>query len=119
MNGHFRKNYLRSFRKKLGMTQRELAALLGRSTSCRVSLLENGKAEPTVGEIFFLSRIFQWPLEGLFPQWSNEMEESFQTRMTKLMNRLQGLQGHKGRRGLRIESVLRQLERIIDDLPQE
>lgn len=119
MNGHFRKNYLRSFRKKLGMTQRELAALLGRSTSCRISLLENGKAEPTVKEIFFFSRIFQWPLEGLFPQWSIEMEEAFQTRTMKLMDRLQSLKGQKGRRAMRTEALLRQLEKIIDDLPQE
>ena len=100
MNGHFRKNYLRSFRKKLGMTQRELAALLGRSTSCRISLLENGQVEPTVREIFIFSRVFGWPLEDLFPQWSNEMEEAFQTRTIKLMDRLQSRQGQKGRRRL-------------------
>lgn len=47
-------NYLRMYRKRSGLTQRELAFLLGLADGSKISYYEQGKRTPTLPTVFAL-----------------------------------------------------------------
>jgi transcriptional regulator with XRE-family HTH domain len=59
-------NYLRTYRKKLGLTQREVAFLLGCHGPAKVSRYERPGPTPTLKTIFAYEAIFQKPARELF-----------------------------------------------------
>lgn len=69
-------NHLRKFRKQMGLTQLEVAALLYFTSSKRIILWEQGKAHPGMLNLFKLSIIYQTLPHELYPDYYDELKES-------------------------------------------
>jgi transcriptional regulator with XRE-family HTH domain len=59
-------NYLRTFRRRAGLTQKELAFLLGCNTAAKVSRYEHFHREPSLCVILACQAIFDAPINDLF-----------------------------------------------------
>jgi DNA-binding XRE family transcriptional regulator len=118
MDGHISKNYLRSQRKNLGLTQGELAFILGYESGWRISALESGKARPTTKESIIISRLLNVAFDELWPNWCEKIEIDLDTRVRKLMDRLQRSHSGSNLRNRRVVFVLKKLESILLKLPR-
>ena len=67
--------YLRTHRRIWGLTQRELASLLGFESAAHVSRIENGKRAPTVESALACQVIFGIPPSAMFPHAYDVVEE--------------------------------------------
>ncbi len=67
--------YLRTHRRVWGLTQQELAALLGFQSAAHVSRIENGKRAPTVESALACQVIFGIPPSAMFPHAYDLVEE--------------------------------------------
>jgi|SRR5580700_2377985 transcriptional regulator with XRE-family HTH domain len=67
--------YLRTHRRVWGLTQQELASLLGFKSATHVSRIENGKRAPTVESALACQVIFGIPAAAMFPHAYNLVEE--------------------------------------------
>jgi transcriptional regulator with XRE-family HTH domain len=112
MINQIRKNYLRTYRKKFGLTQRQLSFLLGLNSGCRISILENGRRFPNIREIIIFSKLFDRPLSALWPWWIAEYENVLDLRISKLVDDLQRSQVRSNRKRRRTDYVLRRLESL-------
>lgn len=68
--------YLRTLRREWGLTQKEVADLLPRTSRARVSLLERSCALPNGRELLALSMIFGVPPERIFPALCEATEDA-------------------------------------------
>lgn len=68
--------YLRTLRREWGMTQGEVAFLVGRGDRNRVSDVELANAKPNAGEILAYALIFGFPAREIFPAFYAEREEA-------------------------------------------
>ena len=75
---------LRTHRRSWGMTQRELADLLGFESPAHVSRIEQGKRTPSTETALACTALFGVPLQELFPQLATEIEERLLERATRL-----------------------------------
>lgn len=67
--------YLRTHRRVWGLTQRELASLMGFGSAAHVSRIENGKRAPTVESALACQVLFGIPPSAMFPRAYEEVEE--------------------------------------------
>ena len=67
--------YLRTHRRVWGLTQRELAYLMGFESTTHISRIENGKRDPTVEVAFVCQVIFGVPPSAMFPHVYALVEE--------------------------------------------
>ena len=67
--------YLRTHRRVWGLTQQELAALLGFESAAHVSRIENGKRAPTIESAFACQAIFGIAPSEMFPHAYDLVEE--------------------------------------------
>jgi transcriptional regulator with XRE-family HTH domain len=81
-------NYLRTYRKKLGLTQRELAFLLGCHGGAKVSRYELSGRIPDLKTIFVYEAIFQKPARELFAGIYDRAERETLRRVRQLVSRL-------------------------------
>jgi transcriptional regulator with XRE-family HTH domain len=81
-------NYLRTYRKKLGLTQREVAFLLGYRGNAKVSRYERQGPIPTLKTIFAYEAIFQKPARELFAGIYDRAERETLRRARLLVSRL-------------------------------
>jgi transcriptional regulator with XRE-family HTH domain len=119
MNRHLPKNYLRSRRKKVGLTQRDLGLILGQTTGSKVSLLEAGRSVPTIQDAIAFRRLFRQSVEELWPDFTRDLESTVDSSIRRLIDRLQKTQTGSSRKRLRADLVLRELETIIEELPRK
>ncbi|SRR6266849_3379957 len=77
-------NYLRTFRKKAGLSQRDVAVLLGSSDPTRVSRYELNKRDPNVGVALAFEIIFGVPSSVLFAGRAAELEPVIRKRLEQL-----------------------------------
>src|SRR5207249_11765504 len=59
-------NYLRTYRRRAGLSQDEMAFLLGTKSGTKVSRYERLRREPSLRTAFAYAVIFRAPLRGLF-----------------------------------------------------
>ena len=59
-------HYLRTYRRRSGLSQEEVARLLGATTGTKVSRYENFKRQPAVITVFAYEIIFNRPVRDLF-----------------------------------------------------
>lgn len=80
MSAKYLPNYLKTFRKRAGISQKELALLLGSSSGSKVSYYESDKRIPTIKTIFMLELIFNAPasqlFQGIFEDAKNDVENN-------------------------------------------
>lgn len=69
-------SYVRRNRRRWGLTQRELALLLGLSSSSAVSRIERSKRTPSAAALIACSIVFGLSVPELFPLLQQEIEEA-------------------------------------------
>ena len=67
--------YLRTHRRVWGLTQPELASLMGFKTAAHLSRIENGKRTPTVESALACQVLFGIPPAAMFPHAYEAVEE--------------------------------------------
>lgn len=90
--------YLRTQRNSWGLTQDELACLVGRGGRNRVSAVERGLALPNGGETLAYSLIFGVRPAKLFPQLCEDVEDAVMRGAVQLDKKLRKKDGPKADR---------------------
>ena len=75
---------LRTHRRSWGLSQRELADLLGMESRAHVSRIERGKRSPTLETALACSTLFGVSLDELFPQLAIVSGEQLRERISRL-----------------------------------
>lgn len=75
---------LRTHRRGWGLSQRELADLLGFDSPAHISRIEHGKRNPGLETALACCTLFGVTLDELFPQLMIEIEETFRKRASRL-----------------------------------
>lgn len=83
-------NYLRAHRKRTGLTQDELALLLGCKSGTKVSRYERLTREPNLETAFACQAIFGVPAHELFPGIYQNVEQIIKKRAELLKEKLGG-----------------------------
>ncbi|MGH9612191.1 MAG: helix-turn-helix transcriptional regulator [Bryobacteraceae bacterium] len=98
MNHRVPGNYLRTYRKRSGLTQREVGQILGYQNQWQVSRHERGRTSPPLPTALAYEVIFRVPVATLFPRTRVRAALSVEAKLVILE---QGLnrQGGKGRTG--------------------
>ena len=82
-------NYLRVHRKRAGLSQDEVAQLLGHLSGAHLSRYENFRYTPALAAAFAFEVIFQAPARDLFAGVYQEVEQSVVSRAGFLVRRLE------------------------------
>jgi len=89
-------SYLRTHRKKSGLSQRELADILGLVSEWQISLHEQSREIPLLLTAMSYEIVFSIPLSRLFPGIYETLKINIEARLAALEERLQQ-SGIKGR----------------------
>jgi transcriptional regulator with XRE-family HTH domain len=101
------KSYLRPLRRRSGLTQRELAFLVGGTS---VSRIERFKQVPSLPAMHACALLFGVQVTDLFPHLLGEVHRTLQFRTNELYERLQGSSSKQTRTKLDfLEGVLARL----------
>ena len=111
-------NYLRTHRKKLGLTQRDVAFLLGCHSGAKVSRYERLGRVPGISTIFAYETIFQKPARELFAGVYDRTERETLRRARQLVSRLKRRQNNPAL-ARRIANLRAIVEDGSDDLRYE
>lgn len=76
-------SYLRTYRKRSGLTQRELARILGYAHGGPVSQHEQSGNAPSLFTALAYQVIFRVPLSDIFPELCKMIEETIETRLAE------------------------------------
>ena len=87
MSSHPLANYLLSHRKSLGLSQDEVAFLLGAQSGAKVCRYERLVREPTLATALAYEAIFQKPVSELFGGLFQEVQEQVTGRAKTLTHR--------------------------------
>jgi transcriptional regulator with XRE-family HTH domain len=82
-------SYLRTYRKRAGLSQAELARLLGYRKEGQLSRLEQAKVLPSLVVALACQYIFQTPIAELFPGLLESIPEKIEIRLADFEHRLQ------------------------------
>lgn len=80
--------YVRTHRRRWGLTQKELGWLLGVANRTAVSRIEMSKRKPPAECLVACAILFDLPLEEIFPGFHGEIEHGIFLRVTTLRERL-------------------------------
>ncbi len=83
------KNYLRTYRKKAGLSQEEMAYLLGGQSGTRVSRYERFARLPALETALAYAVIFDVPVRDLFAGMAQQVERPLAKRAQQLIQRLE------------------------------
>lgn len=107
---HRHQSYLRPHRRRWGLTQQELAFLIGVKSRTAVSRIEGSKRRPSLDAVFICEMIFNTsPLE-LFPGLMSDLQVAILRRASELYEALQGDPSKATR--LKLDFLERLLERV-------
>ena len=90
MPSHPLENYLRSYRKESGLTQQEVAFLLGCGNGAQVSRYEKRHHLPPLETALACEAIFGIPISELFAGMRQGIDKDIAKRRLELRTRLQG-----------------------------
>lgn len=100
-------SYLRPLRRRRGLSQRELAFLVGGKSGAAISRLEQLRRAPTLATAIACEIIFNATCEKVFPERYAEIREAVIARTNELYEALQGNSSRVTRAKLDfLESVL-------------
>ncbi len=90
-------NYLRTHRRKAGLSQRQLGQLLGYTNEAQVSRHERSQAVPLLVIAFGYQVIFRVPASSLFPRIYEDARQAIEERLGQLEINLHGqtVRGHE------------------------
>ena len=78
-------NHLRRYRKLIGLTQTEVAKILGFKTSDRISLWERGKCLPNLINCIKLSAVYSTMMDALYIELVREIRAEILKETQKFM----------------------------------
>lgn len=107
----FHSNRLRVLRRRLGLSQRELAFLLGHSES-QVCRLERGSRTPLLAEALVIELVFGVPVKAIFAEFHEAVTTTLLGRARDLRSRLRKVSQGSDELSLktsRLDSLLRHL----------
>jgi transcriptional regulator with XRE-family HTH domain len=81
-------NYLKTYRKRAGLTQDEMAFLLGCKSGAKVSRYEQFKRRPSLETVFAYQTILQVPANELFAGIFQEAQRETNKRVESLKKKL-------------------------------
>src|SRR5262245_21208988 len=84
-------DYLRTFRKRSGLSQRELAYLLGSKAGSKVSRYEGGRRRPSFEALLAYEVVFRVGLDALFDGRHRSVSSEIRRRAQRLSRRLDAL----------------------------
>ncbi len=87
-------HYLRRYRLRAALTQKEMAHLLGCQSSATVCQYEAGKREPDLRTALAYQVVFGLPVDALFPGIHREVEQEVLIRAGRLSEQMTGAQGN-------------------------
>lgn len=82
-------NYLRTYRKRFGLTQDEIAYLLGCQNGAMVSRYEHYRRRPSLKTVFAYQAIFKIPAHELFPGIYEEVANEISKRARSLAKQIE------------------------------
>ena len=82
-------NYLRTYRKRSGLTQREVAFLLGCRNGAQVSRYENRRRLPPLKTALACEAVFGVPVSELFGGVRESVNQNIGVRLSALKSKLQ------------------------------
>lgn len=100
MTSHRLQNYLRTYRRKSGLTQREVAFLLGGKNGAQLSRYEKQRRLPPLRTALAFEAIYKGPLAELFAGLRESVGHEISERMGKLDADVQVLSDSKRQRRL-------------------
>ena len=77
-------NYLKTYRKNLGLSQRELGYLIGYQNNVRICHLEKGRSDPSFRESIIFELLFEKPSSRIFRNLYFEAALEFADRLAPL-----------------------------------
>lgn len=80
-------NRLWKFRKRMGFTQHEVAAILGYHTSTDISHYEHGRKLPSLVTALKLEIVYRVPVAFLFPEVYHALKQQLRAREERLLVR--------------------------------
>ncbi len=83
-------NYLKTYRRRAGLSQDELAYLLGGETGTTISRHETGKRLPSLDTALAYEMILGAPVKAIFAGEAETIHKSISDRAEKLAKRLTG-----------------------------
>lgn len=107
---------LRTYRRTWGLSQEELARILGFESRTHVSRLEHGKRAPGLETALACSSLFGVSLDELFPQFAEEIVETLRERIRRLHEECSHRTTHSQMR--KQELLKRALQGCSDELHQ-
>jgi transcriptional regulator with XRE-family HTH domain len=108
------RNYLRTYRHRCGLSQEEIARLLGTSSGTKISRYENFARLPSVAGIFGYEIIFNQPAHRLFGGAYEAVHRTVRARAKRLRKTLTAQAGNP-----RTARKLQLLRSIIDSKSSE
>ena len=81
-------NYIRTCRRRAGLTQEEVAFLLGSKSSAGISRHERLKQTPDLETLLAYELLFQTPVRNLFNSTHKEVEQKLKQRIRLLIRKL-------------------------------
>lgn len=81
---------LRAHRRSAGLSQKEVATLLGLESAAQVCHIEQGTRDPSFSTAFACSALFGAPLGELFPRTALEVSDGLRRRSSALCDRMRG-----------------------------
>ena len=100
---------VRVLRRRLGLTQRELAYVLGYDSDSHISYIENGSKNPQLAEVLVIELVFGIPAAAIFPEIRHAVG-------ARVRNRLKWLTANLRRSDPRLSYKTTQLERVMASL---
>jgi transcriptional regulator with XRE-family HTH domain len=102
-------NYLRTHRRRYGLTEAEIATLLGAASGTKVSRYENFARMPGVLAVFAFEIVFNQPASELFAGTYQAIRGEVQDRARSMVQRLQSRPDAQSRKNLRKLALLRSI----------
>jgi transcriptional regulator with XRE-family HTH domain len=81
-------NYIRTYRKRACLTQREVAFILGSKSSASVSRHERFKQTPDLQTLLAYEMLFRTPVRSLFSSTHQEVAQKLRRRIRLLIRKL-------------------------------
>ena len=102
--------YLRFIRRRSGLSQRQLARILGTVTPSQVSRHERSVTPPNLLTALGYQAVFRQPISEIFPGFYHAVEMAVSERIQELENEL----GNSAAKGRAAAPIARQLEWICE-----
>jgi len=81
-------NYIRTYRKRTNLTQKEVAFLLGSKTSAHVCRHERLEQAPNLQTLLAYEMLFRTPVRNLFGEMHHDVEQKLLQRIRLLIQKL-------------------------------